>query len=212
MADHGCQRTLKKSVLAVLPEESDAFRALAAVAHDLDSIKATAAYCFASSEGQPLVNITSEWVKAIANQRQPCFQAVKFGSPLAEAQSQLQWLLQVEGSPTSSTTAANAYTGQNAIDFLYEKAKKDVAAGSGLTLRDQKVFDTFAWLLTGEQTSSHKQWVGSVFAQAGAVISARASTKPEPVDVAVSKIAPTQKAEAAAASTMSLFKKKKLAV
>ena len=81
-----------------------------------------------------------------------------------------------------------------------------------MTLRGLKVFDTVARLLTGEQTSSHKQWIGSVFAQAGAVISARASTKPEPVDVAVSKTAPKQTAEAVAASTMNLFKKKKLTV
>jgi len=75
MAEVGCQKILRKRIQEALP-----MRVVNVDVKDqssqVDKLKNTALYMFASRNSQSDVNVVCEWVRALASNRQPTFVAV----------------------------------------------------------------------------------------------------------------------------------------
>lgn len=207
MLEVGCQLLLEQKLFQALPEKNRFVQASTASVL-IEQLKETLAYKFANSESQSVVNIAYEWVKAVANSRQPSFKAIKPASFLDQVRERMEWLLRVELAGASGSAGPVVHSGRTAVEVLFTTLLKDIDDGKALNLGELKVFDTFAWLLTDAQRLQHKEWIGMVFKAAGSSVAPSSGSQAKSAAKAPAKGTTAVKREAQE-STMGLFKKRK---
>ena len=73
MHDDGARVKLQEAILEILPDPDGAKPDVHAAANALEEMKQSNMYHFCSQVGQSDLNIIFQWVKALAQQRQPAF-------------------------------------------------------------------------------------------------------------------------------------------
>jgi len=208
MAEVGCQKILRTRIQEALPT-----RVVNVDVKDrssqVDKLKNTALYMFASRNSQSDVNVVCEWVRALASNRKPTFVAVLDDPCLKEVQQRMSCMLRVTTRGESSDIAPNMLCGSAAMTYLFKQTTKKVADGEAVPLQDLQIFNTYAWLMGKGDAVKHESWVKAAFQAAGSEV--KVATKDGLAAASSSGPAAKKKktAEELASTTLSLFKKKK---
>jgi hypothetical protein len=168
MAEAGCQKIPRKRIQEALP-----MRVVNVDVMDqssqVDRLKNTALYMFASRNSQSDVNVVCEWARALASNRQPTF-AVLDDPFLKEVQQRMSCMLRVTTSGESSGIAPNMLCGSAAMTHLLQQTTKKVADGEAIPLQDLQIFNTYAWLMGKDDAVKHESWVKAAFQAAGSEV------------------------------------------
>ena len=208
MAEAGCQKILRWRIQDALPI-SIVNIDVKDQSSQVDKLKNTALYMFASRNSQSDVNVVCEWVRALASNRQPTFAAVLDDPFLKEVQERMSCMLRVTTSGESSDIAPNMLCGSAAMTYLLKQTTKKVADGEAVPVQDLQIFNTYAWLMGKGDAVKHESWVKAAFQAAGSEV--KVATKDGLAAASSSGPATKKKTTAGelASTTLSLFKKKK---
>ena len=202
MHAEGCGKNLLEKVQLIFTPQIGAWLDCVPVVGKLEKLKSTPMYTFADDESKGIVNIPQEWARSVQASRLPSFKSVGSNANLKKIQTLMEAMLKhVPGGASSSTTKAKQTTGRAAMEALFEEIAAKKAAGQAINLGHLKDFDTFNWMLTKEQSTVHKQYIGQCFKD-GETRAAPVSQQQEPVPKKKAKTEP------GSSSTASLFKRR----
>lgn len=154
-----------------------------------------------------------KWVRRLAAIRPPNLK-VSADNFMSAAMGRLPFFLTLETAAASaSTTAPAILSGKQAVAAIMQQLKGKFASNQAVSLKDLQLLDAYSFVLTGEQKTTHQEWVKRIFANAGSEGAVTAPIKSVPrAEPAAKKRAATAASaskKVAPSSTVVIFKKRK---